>query len=106
MNSSFFIGTNLPNGTNILMGDVDGNMFSKNFDELSSQQKDIYQNLLNTIGLHATVNLTNFNSNFYCNIIIPEEIEINIVDIDFADLPQNKKDHIILFFDMISSLCD
>lgn len=101
-------GSNLPDNTNVVIGDMidsEGKNCSLNIDmnEVSSGAKEVYSNFFELVGIYSKLEILNSPYNYNVSHVTPEEVINDIKSIDYSILNQGDKDVIDNAFEMLSN---
>lgn len=88
---------------NVVFGTTnDWKSFNLDLNQLSEENKQLYQDFLSIIGLFVTVIIENGPSVIEdCTFITPQEVDIDINQIDFESLDISQKDKIVNFCNLL-----
>jgi putative transposon-encoded protein len=102
-------GSNLPEETNVVMGDMldsNGKNVSINIDitTISEDAKVVYNKFFELVGNSSKIEISNSPYNYNGNHVRPILIENNMIEIDYSVLNQDDKDVIDNAFVMLASI--
>lgn len=111
MDSCIASGTNLPEKTNVFMGQIvnkkDESLdFDINVDLLSKTEKEIYEAFFDLIGPSNISTVINSPLGIVANRVTPNKVEIFDDSINFKTLPKKDKDTADQFFKLIYSIAE
>jgi hypothetical protein len=101
MNISINIGTNAPAPTNVINGFIKVESIFQPVDidvtTLSQEDQLIVSNYIAIIGLHCCTNMINTQEQIELNMIVPNPVDLQALEFDYATLPVPDQANVVLF---------
>jgi hypothetical protein len=111
MSVQIISGSNAPENTNVIMGEVinqegENKSIFIDIETISPAGKQIYDDFFSVIGLNAKVIIKNSPYNYDGNHVTPLSVDAEIVEIDYNELPAAAKAKIDAGFQLLSTLIE